>query len=83
MIKISDVIFFDIETKGTTNKDIIDLLFPVPEKKTAEDAPSNYKKEEAIAEWIEREYIKDLEKREHATEKGALDIDTAGKKFKY
>ena len=76
-MNIEQCFFFDIETVGTTDQGIIDLLFPEPEHKTAEDAPKNYKKEEAIQAWIEREYEKDLQAREDAVSLGALDIDTA------
>lgn len=77
MSNIDKVFFFDIEAVGTKDEMIIDLLFPLPERRSMNEAPSNYKKEEAIAKWVEREYLKDLDKREKATERGALDIDTA------
>jgi len=74
---INNILFFDIETVGTKDENIIDLLFPVPTRKGAESAPKNYKKEEAILSWIEKDYEKELSKRESATRRGALDIDTA------
>jgi len=77
MSNIDNVFFFDIETVGTKDERIIDLLFPLPERRSMYKAPANYKKDEAKANWVEREYLKDIEKREKATERGALDIDTA------
>lgn len=74
---INNYMFFDIETIGTEDKKLIKELFPMPERRSMEDAPSNYKKEEAIAKWVEREYLKDIDKRTKAINNGALDIDTA------
>jgi len=75
-MKIENCFFFDIETVGTQKEYILDLLFPL-KKKTPEDAPKNYKKEESIQSWIEKQYEELLETRENFVKEGALDIDTA------
>lgn len=75
-MNIRDCLFFDIEATGTKREDIIDLLYPL-ERKTADDAPKNYKKEESINNWIDREWEKTLQEREEFVKAGALDIDTA------
>ena len=75
-MRIEDAFFFDIETVGTNNVDIIDIMLP-KERKTASDAPKNYKKEEAIEKWIESEWQKTMQEREDFLSTGALDIDTA------
>lgn len=76
-MNIEHCFFFDIETVGTTNQRIIDALFPEPTRRSASEAPKNYKKEEAILNWIEKKYEEDIKAREDATALGALDIDTA------
>lgn len=76
-IGMSDVFFFDIETVPNRDEELVNLLHPTVEKKTAKDAPKNYKKEETINNWIEDRYVKDLQEREDNISRGALDIDSA------
>lgn len=77
MQDINSTLFFDIETIGTKDEKILELIYPMPERKETTDAPRNYKNEETILKWIESEYIKDLDKRTKAVEKAALDQDSA------
>jgi len=74
---LSETFFFDIETVANKDEKLINVLFPAVEKKTKQDAPKNYKKEETIAKWVEDRYEKDLQERENKINRGALDIDTA------
>lgn len=75
-ISIGKMMFFDIETVGTDEDRVLDLVFPHPEKPNIEDAPVNYGAE-AKENWVDRRLETLQEKREKNLRQAALDIDSA------
>lgn len=74
------VVHFDIETVATPDMETRRGIYPEPERKTMDDAPGNYKKEDSIKRWIERTYKEDVEEWEEVMESGGnlpVDIDGA------
>lgn len=76
-MNMKDAFFFDIETVTTTDQKILDLLYPLPEKRTKKDAPKNWKDKDKIQKWIDKKREEDLSERETSIRRGALDIDSA------